>query len=99
MLSHSGNGHFSSSSRTTVDFPAPDGPEITTRRLSLPPLTDSPTHLIKERHRGRSPQHSFHILNHLPHPLDRSFHLDHIAGDLGVVGLRADGVRLAKQLL
>jgi hypothetical protein len=33
MLSARGNGHFSKSSRTTVDFPAPDGPEITIKWL------------------------------------------------------------------
>jgi hypothetical protein len=43
-LRQSGSGHDFITSRTTVDFPAPEGPEMTTNRLvavsfiKLPPI-------------------------------------------------------------
>ena len=39
------------------------------------------------------------VLNHLPHPFDGGFHLDHVPGDFGVVGFGADGVGFAEHFL
>ena len=41
----------------------------------------------------------FDVLDHFANSLDDGFDLHHVAGDIGVVGLGADRVGFAKQLL
>lgn len=90
----SGSGHDASSLRRTVVFPTPEGPETTTNlpREDFAVVTQWTPHPLP-------PEPSLDVLDHLPEPLDRRLDLDHLPGDLHVVGLGADGVCLAGHFL
>ncbi len=91
-LSCRGSPQASSKLRTTVDFPAPLGPE---RMISRPvevaeAVFDEPCGEICL---------SFKVLNQLTHSLNGALNFDNMTGDLSVVGFGANRVGFPKHLL